>query len=317
MTTEPATSSFIIATRNRPDYLFDTVQSLVEQTILPGELCIVDSSDLATRRAEIEEICDKASLSLDYCHPAASGLPRQRNIGIDRTHGDPVFLIDDDVLLVPDCHERILEEYATRRPPPGGVCAADTDPPRVPPASVMWRRIFGSGGWWPDASGRVRRGFFPEGISVSAVPREVEFFMGWFMSFRREVFERERFDEALSGYAYLEDIDFSYRVSRNYPLIFLPSAKGDHLKASASRLSRHQLLRMMIANHFYLHRKNMPQTMLNQAALWWAFLGLLILNSTRAVRFRNPEHVTGLLAGLREQARGKGLIDPAAEGVGR
>ena len=71
---------------------------------------------------------------------------------------------------------------------------------------------------------------------------------------------------------------------------------------------------MMIANHFYLHRKNMPQTVPNKLALWWAFLGLLILNSTRALRFRNLDHVTGMLAGLREQARGRGLIDPAAEG---
>jgi GT2 family glycosyltransferase len=314
MTAEVAQSSFVIATRNRPDYLFDTVRSLVDQTILPGELCIVDSSGEANRRTEIEKMCENAGLVIDYHHPAPSGLPRQRNIGIDRTSGDPVFFIDDDVLLEPDCHERILREYANRPPSVGGVCAADTDPPRVPPASVIWRRAFGSGGWWPNASGRLRRGFFPEGISISEVPREVEFFMGWFMSFRREVFARERFDEALSGYAYLEDIDFSYRVSRNYKLVFLPSAKGDHLKASASRLSRHQLLRMMIANHFYLHRKNMPQTLLNKLALWWAFFGLLILNSTRALRFRNPDHVTGMLAGLREQARGKGLIDPAAEG---
>jgi GT2 family glycosyltransferase len=308
-----AQSAFIIATRNRPEHLLRTVETLVAQTVLPGELCIVDSSDEATVRCDIEALCQRASLPLDYCHPAPRGLPTQRNVGIDRTHGDPAFFIDDDVLLARDCHEQILAEYERHGPEVGGVCASDTTPPRLPRLSILWRRAFGSGGWWPDASGRVRGGFFPEGVSESSTVREVEFFMGWFMSYRREVLEQERFDEALSGYAYEEDIDFSYRVSRRYKLLWTPAAKGDHLKTSASRLPRRQLLRMMIANHFYLHRKNMPQTLRYKLALWWAFLGLVLLNSTRAVRFRDPDHVMGMLVGLWEQALGKGLVDPARE----
>ena len=138
--------------------------------------------------------------------------------------------------------------------------------------------------------------------------------MGWFMSFKRDALGTERFDEALSGYAYMEDIDLSYRVSRHHKLLWTPEAEGRHLRASGARLDRKQLLRMMVANHFYLHRKNMPQTLRHKVALWWAFGGLLILNLTRAIRFRSGDHVTGMARGLWEQARGKGLIDPAADG---
>lgn len=301
-------TSFIIATRNRPTYLVETVKSIALQTVPPQELCIVDSSDEVPGRGDIEQICADAKIELEYVHPAPRGLPRQRNIGMERTNGELVFFIDDDVILEPECHESVLRHYEDGSL--GGVTVCDTNAPELPRLSVLWRRMFGSGGWWPEAKGRLRRGFFPEGISRAASPREVEFFMGWFMSFRRDAIGAERFDEALSGYAYLEDIDFSYRISRRRKLLWTPDARGEHLRASGSRLSRKQLLRMMVANHFYLHRKNMPQTLRNRFALWWAFTGLLLLNATRAIRFRSAAHVTGLTTGLIEQARGKGLIDP-------
>lgn len=306
-------SAFVIATRNRSSHLLETVRSILDQTVAPEELCIVDSSDVAETRDAIEELCERSPVQLTYIHPAPRGLPRQRNIGIDETSADPLFFVDDDVLLARDCHERVLAAYE-RDDGLGGITIADSNALELPRLSILWRRIFGSGGWWPDASGRVRGGFFPEGISRSRSPRHVEFFMGWFMSFKREALEKERFDEALSGYAYMEDIDLSYRVSRHHKLLWTPETEGRHLRASGARLDRKQLLRMMVANHFYLHRKNMPQTLRHKIALWWAFGGLLILNLTRAVRFRSGDHVSGMVKGLWEQARGKGLIDPAADG---
>ncbi|MBA3628708.1 MAG: glycosyltransferase family 2 protein, partial [Actinobacteria bacterium] len=100
---DKTSSAFIIATRNRPEELRITVESIVAQTVLPGELCIVDSSVDTPVRSHIERLCADSGLRLDYMHPAPRGLPRQRNVGLDRTTGDPVFLVDDDVSLAPDC----------------------------------------------------------------------------------------------------------------------------------------------------------------------------------------------------------------------
>lgn len=307
-----AGSAFVIATRNRPADLLRTVQSLVEQTVAPSELCIVDSSESTPARAEIEALCARAGIALDYVHPAPRGLTVQRNVGIERTTGDPVFFVDDDVWLAPDCHEQVLAEYERWGPELGGVRATPVRPARPGLVTRVYRRLFGIGGWWPEASGRVRPGFYAEGVSDSAGVRRLEYFNGWFMSFRRAVFEHERFDEALSGYAYKEDIDFSYRVSRRFVLVQTPAARCDHLKSGESRLSSHALQRMNLANQFYLHRKLMPQTAAYKAALWWALLGLFILNLGKAVQTRDPGLVTGFVAGALEQARGRGLVDPAA-----
>lgn len=308
-----APSAFVIATRNRPHDLVRTVESLMAQTVLPDALCIVDSSDDTPTRARIEELCAADSVTLDYHHPASRGLTVQRNVGVQRTTGDPVFFIDDDVVMEPDCHEEVLKEYGRWGPELGGVRATPTRPARPSLGTRLYRRVFGIGGWWPEASGRMRPGFYVEGVSESAGVRRIEYFNGWFMSFRRAVFEHERFDEALSGYAYKEDIDFSYRVSRRWVLVQTPRARCDHLRSGTSRLSSHQLQRMNLANQFYLHRKLMPQTARYRAALWWALLGLFIINVGKAAQTRDAGLVTGLVRGAVEQARGAGLVDPTTE----
>jgi glycosyltransferase involved in cell wall biosynthesis len=246
-------------------------------------------------------------------HPAPRGLTVQRNLGLDRTTGDPVFLIDDDVWLAPDCHAEILAEYARWGPELGGVRAAPIKPARPPWYSVLWRRLFGFGGWWPEASGRLRSGLYIEAVSESVGVRKLDCFTGYFMSFRRKVFDFERFDEALSGYGHKEDIDFTYRVSRRFTLVQTPRAKCDHFRSITSRLPSHQLLRMNLANQFYLHRKLMPQDRKHRLALWWALIGVFSLNMGRALRNRDAGLVTGMVAGALEQARGKGLVDPAVE----
>lgn len=313
MTAERARSAFIIATRNRPQELIKAIESIVKQTVLPGELCIVDSSDETPLRDEIESMCATVGLPMDYVHPAPRGLTVQRNVGIDRTEGDPVFFVDDDVYLEPDCHEQILEEYAKWGPELGGVRATPVTPARPPMVSILWRKLFGIGGWWPEASGKMRRGFWVEGISIAKGVRRIEYMTGWFMSFRREVLEHERFDEALSGYGHKEDVDFTYRVSRRYAMVQTPAARCEHFQTVTNRLPSHKLMRMNLANQFYLHRKNMPQDFRHKLALWWGLLGLFILNIGRAAFKRDPGLVTGMVVGAFEQARGKGLVDPALE----
>jgi hypothetical protein len=70
---------------------------------------------------------------------------------------------------------------------------------------------------------------------------------------------------------------------------------------------------MNLGNQFYLHRKNMPQNARHVGALWWGLLGLFVLNVGRALFKRDPGLVTGMIVGAFEQARGRGLIDPASE----
>ncbi len=313
-----ATSCFVIPTRHRPDYLLRTVQNVVNQTILPREICIVDSSNETPASGEIEALCADAGVKIDYHHPAPRGVAIQRNIGIERSAGDPVFLIDDDIWSPPDTHQQVLREYERSGPELGGVCPSTPSGDRFRWPAHLYHRffdvVFGIGGWWPDAPSKVTRAFFVGGPTESTEVRLVACFKGHYMSFRRAVFEHERFDEAMPGYAWKGDFDFTYRASRRHRLVLIPNATCVHLRSDASRLSAHDLNRMKVADQIYLHRKLMPQTVPNKIALWWALIGLVLYHLPVSIAKRDPGYATGLITGLWEQVRGKGLIDPGKIG---
>jgi glycosyltransferase involved in cell wall biosynthesis len=310
----PRRSAFIIATRNRPDSLLTTIKSVLAQSSLPAELCIVDASDEASRRAEIEALCADAGLPLDYHHPAPTGLCRQRNVGIDRTQGDPVVFIDDDVRLEPDCHEMLLAEYDRGGPAVGAVCGSDLFVPAPSFLSVLWRRLFGLSTWTPGGTGRMKPSFYVDAISRVEEAKRVEYMNGWLMSCRRSVLEEERFDEGTPRLtAPKDDMDFGYRVSRRYTVIKTPQASGEHFQVASSRLSNHEMAKGRIENQVYLHRKNMPQKLRYRVALWWALVGFTLLNAGKSIVRRDPGYVTGAAAGMLSAARKRlGRSDPAA-----
>src|SRR4029078_4165307 len=97
----------------------------------------------------------------------------------------PVSRTCDDVWLDPDVHEEILAEYERWGRELGGVRGSPGHPPNPAKRTILWRQLFGMGGWWPEASGRMRGGFFVEGVSASKDVRRLEYMNGWFMSYRR------------------------------------------------------------------------------------------------------------------------------------
>ena len=102
-------------------------------------------------------------------------------------------------------------------------------------------------------------------------------------------------------------------MKRGYLLVQTPKALILHHKSPSERLSAFDHQRMALANQFYLHRKNMPQTLRTKAALWWALVGTLPLNVGKVLQTRDPGYLTGFVVGAWEQARGRGLIDPSVE----
>jgi glycosyltransferase involved in cell wall biosynthesis len=250
-----ADSAVVIPTRNRPDELLSAIEALLLQSVLPGEICVVDSSDETRSRREIEILCREAEVPLDYFHPAPRGLTIQRNIGVDRTRGDPIFFIDDDVLLAPDCHEQILKGFARNGAEVGGISATPSRSPRRSLAtSQLFQRVFGLGGCDRDNFARMRPGFFCEQVCNPSDVVRLECMRGLCMSFRRAVFQHQRFDNILPGYALKEDVDFGYRVSRHYLLLQIPKARCEHMESPMNRLNYNLGMRVYLGNLVFLLR---------------------------------------------------------------
>lgn len=222
----------LIPTVGRPDVLADTLASLGRQTPPPGLVVVVyaDEQDLPSR----------ATLGCSGINfiGGRRGLTCQRNDGIAALPANTklVTFLDDDIELAPDYLEK-CREFLNRHPEvvaATGILLADgkitresatqllQEPMRNPPSSEYWP----AGGLY-----------------------------GCNMTFRREVFEKERFDERLRLYGFMEDYDFSIRSRRHGETVSLGACRAVHLAEPAGRISNRRRGFAQIMNSAYLTKK--------------------------------------------------------------
>ena len=109
--------------------------------------------------------------------------------------------------------------------------------------------------------------------------------IGW-TAYRRDVFLKQLFDEKLGGDSYMEDIDLPYRVSRDYKLLYQPKATLEHFTKTHTNIDSRFLRRIIIRNHIYLFRKNIPKNLPHLYGFFMSILGLLLYNSIVAKDIR-------------------------------
>jgi len=101
-------ASVVIASRNRPQLLHATVESILAGEEVPAELVIVDQSD-----APHQQLAAKHSVrgcSIQYLYTDQIGVSRARNAGIVAARYDLLVLTDDDVIVTPTWFGTILRQ---------------------------------------------------------------------------------------------------------------------------------------------------------------------------------------------------------------
>jgi GT2 family glycosyltransferase len=279
--------SVVIATKGRPDDLAQTLASLSEARPRPHEVLVVDGDP----DHSAESVSNGTSLPGLIYVPGPAGLTLQRNVGLRTATGDVVVFLDDDVEIEPGLFAALASAYGD-----SGVVGAtgrvvEAAPRRFGNKPSLARRLL-----LPGKEGTMTRFGYPRRLQATDAERDVEFMQGCLMSARRHVASRLGFDEALAGYALLEDEDFSYRLSRVGRIRYLPEAvvwhKNTGMRSSAVRAFN----RDVVVNRTYLFRKNFERTVLTRLQ----FTGLLVVLLAHRV-------VNGEWAGVR------GLIDGSVE----
>lgn len=104
--------SVIIATKQRPQPLYDAVQSVFQSTYQEFELFVIDQSpDNASKVILLPFHSDPRFHYLLNRRPGF-GAASSRNLGIAASHGEIVALIDDDVVVKPDWLAQIVAEFS-------------------------------------------------------------------------------------------------------------------------------------------------------------------------------------------------------------
>ena len=94
------TVSVVIATRNRAEWLRDTLNSVARQSRCPDEVVVVDNASTDRTREVVLSFADQ--LNIRYVHEPRRGIPYARNTAVRSATGDIVAFIDDDCIASED-----------------------------------------------------------------------------------------------------------------------------------------------------------------------------------------------------------------------
>lgn len=266
--------SAVAITKNRIKDLRRCVNSLAEQTYPISELIIVDSSDNDLTKSYVEEIKGSFDFQLIYVRQDKGGTAKARNLGMSKAHGDIIIFVDDDVLLDRNCVRELISVFLKDKEERiGGVCPYIEEKEKISKVREILQYIIGilffTDSW--------KKGVVTIAGWHSSLPQKssfVEWLTTTCVAYRKGVVEEFKFDEKLdelSSYAYYEDLDLSYRVSRRYKLFLNARARVVHNR-SPIRSDPFEIMSVRIQNHYYLMNKHG----FSKIAFWWSIFGSLI-----------------------------------------
>jgi glycosyltransferase involved in cell wall biosynthesis len=293
-------AAVVIATRNRPAELRRLLRSLQDQTPRPGQVVVVDSSDQPERNLGREF----QGLRLDYQHSRRRGAARQRNMGIKRVDRkiDLVGFVDDDAVLDRGALEQVRKFFMSAPPGIGGAALNLINHPDLDFRRLKASRLAKFLGAYSARPGTVS----PSGFQTMIGSVDVDTFLDWLPSgavfWRKGVLEKFEFDEWFEDYSYLEDLDLSYRVGKEYRLVVLSRAGHYHWPSASERLRGFKFGRKEVLNRLYFVRKN-PEFSPGKAYL--ALFLRMLISLTFFLRrgdisflYRSLGNVAGLWASL-------------------
>jgi glycosyltransferase involved in cell wall biosynthesis len=271
--------ALIVPTRNRPELLIKLLKTIRQQNVAPDQVVIVDGSDEPIEPIIRHYLTDQDS----YVHVSPPSLTRQRNVGIMQLR-DTITLagyLDDDIELEPAAIEAMLMFWETCLENTGGAEFNIVNIPDKKPFSDIIRRAFFMDGPLP---GKVLRSGFCTSAFPAVRDHSCEWLCGGATIWKREVLDQYKFDEWYSGWAYHEDAEFSYRVSKAFSLYVVHSAKVTHNPPPFNSQKNFALGKMAVINRYHFVKKN-PE--LSTLLFYWSTIGEIFVNILQSIWEKN------------------------------
>lgn len=250
--------SVIVPTYQREEVLCSTIADVLKQDYPNYEVLVVDQT--RDHQPQTQKFLEETAKSgkIRYFQLPWASLPGARNYGVERSRGDIVLFIDDDVQL-PVGYLQAHAQVFLKKPEVGAVAGRVFDrmklgddpnlsieylPPEAMDPGIAWYHI---------------------DLVHTTQPQQVLTARGCNMSFRREVFDKYglRFDERFRGNAVREESDFCLQIRKTgYIVWYAPDANLIHLGEEtggchdiSTRSLSYQIT--FYHNHFLMGLKNL------------------------------------------------------------
>jgi GT2 family glycosyltransferase len=244
---------FVIATKDRPGDIRNLLNNLSGQSVRPDQVIIVDSS-ADPAGAVTEEFPDLNIRYIRHPKPSASA---QRNAGIKAVDDgiELVGFLDDDIILE-DGSISAMMKFWTSAPEDMGGCSFNfrnlipTEKQWLKTSRLaQWLGLYSAEKWVVTQSGWQTFSEVTETTSAQWLPAGASV---W----RKAVLDQFKFEEHFDGYSYLEDLDFSFGVSKYYRLAVVADAGFFHYHSPSGRVGSFDFGRMEVLNRLYFVKKH-------------------------------------------------------------
>ena len=298
--------SSIIPTRNRSQPLARTIQSLSQQSLQPIEMIIIDgSTDDSTQNLCQTEFPDLQT-KIKYFRAKEIGAATQRNQAMIHTSQNVIWLMDDDILLEPECLARLWNALQSDSLI-GGVNAMITNQCYLPPGQIS-RRLF------QFLHGRAEASYAGKciGPALNLLPEDnpnlpevvpVEWLNTTCTLYRKESLPEPLFPDNFTGYSLMEDVTLSLMVGKRWKLvnartarIFHDSQPGDH-KNNLTILAK-----MELVNRYFVMTKILERRQLSDYFKFFVFelFGIIARFQSQKSLLSIPSILVGKFEGIIE-----------------
>jgi glycosyltransferase involved in cell wall biosynthesis len=246
--------SVIVATKDRPEDLSRMLTSLSLQTRKPDQVVVVDAS------IDPVEVVAKGFPELNLVYerhwpPSASA---QRNAGILLCAPEAAFVgfMDDDTTFEADAFEKMMEFWRNAREDLLGASFNLLNYEMPAGQSLKRSKLTNWLGLYSSTPGGVAQSGWQSIFGRVSDTCHVDWLPSGAVLWRSNVLQTARFDEFYTGYSYLEDLDFSFGVSRKGKLAVVAEAGYCHFPSPHGRASLRNFGRVEVRNRVHFVRKH-------------------------------------------------------------
>ena len=288
--------SVIIPTLNRPDDLVVAVKSILEQSLLPDELIIVDQSLDSKSKDNIEVLFSKLNFKtkLIYIHDSSIiGLVSAKNNGVKNSSGDIISFLEDDELLSENYLKNTINIFHKNENILG--CSGIVSNIRRSGFYEIMFKIFHRGLFFDKRVDVVKfRDCKGDGTLITSTH-----ISGGLSSYRKEVFQKIKYD-LYNDFFYCEDIEFSIRASDYFGqerFVIATNVCLSHFMSSINRDVLEPRWRRKTSEFILLYKKN-KEKKFSLIFVLWLMLGLFFEAIYASFKQVNLGPIIGYFRGL-------------------
>lgn len=244
------------------------VASIYNQTKKPFEIIIIDQSEKKhTSKQVLEKYWGCPDIRVVILHrPNISGLTAAKNLGLKYANGDIIQFLDDDS-EVEKSFISCLNKCFVREEIDGAAGKIIEMKKRIHPLAKYFQKIFYLGQFR-----LIREEWYHENRPKEKLTNSLP----GVAAYRKEIFKRYLFDEKLNGACIGEDLDFSFRASKEHKFILTSKLRSYHNPDPSERLNSENQSYQKIRFFQYHFKKNIDPTSLNKALYIWLNIGFLM-----------------------------------------